>query len=358
MTPMAEPRRILVVCELWQGSNSYAFARAFRRLGHSVVIESESLHEGFGWNSRPLKIARRLLSPLTRASFNANLCAQARALRPHLLLVCKGGSVTAESIEAVKQTGATAILWWPDVSFFAHGADAPRAIPHYDWIFTTKSFGVRDLRETLGVARASFMPHAYDPETHMPFACDSDDHANYDCDVSFIGTWSTKKQSLLETLVERLPNLSLKIWGNQWEKAGPRLKREIMFKPVLGAEYAKAIRLSSVNLGFLIERQAGASSGDLITSRTFHIPASGGFMLHERTDEARDYFVEDRECAMFGDSEEMVAKIAHYLAHPDERRTIAEAGYRRCQTSDYSIDHRARAILEKAADIRARANSG
>ena len=127
---------------------------------------------------------------------------------------------------------------------------------------------------------------------------------------------------------------------------------------ITGAEYAKAIRLSSVNLGFLIERQAGASSGDLITSRTFHIPASGGFMLHERTDEARDYFVEDRECAMFGDSEEMVAKIAHYLAHPDERRTIAEAGYRRCQTSDYSIDHRARAILEKAADIRARANSG
>ncbi len=36
-------------------------------------------------------------------------------------------------------------LWWPDVSFFAHGPSIPRAVPHYDWIFTTKSFGLADL---------------------------------------------------------------------------------------------------------------------------------------------------------------------------------------------------------------------
>ena len=37
-------------------------------------------------------------------------------------------------------------------------------------------------------------------------------------------------------------------------------------REVLGAEYAKAIRLSKINLGILSEVRKGASSGDLITA--------------------------------------------------------------------------------------------
>ena len=64
----------------------------------------------------------------------------------------------------------------------------------------------------------------------------------------------------------------------------------------------------------------GASSGDLITARTFHIPACGGFMLHERTAEVREFFDEGRECAMFEGAAEMVAKVGYYLDHPTSAR--------------------------------------
>jgi hypothetical protein len=352
MTGQDRPLRILLVSDLWQGSDSYAMARAFRRAGHSVTIVSDSTYYGREWRSRVLRAARRLLRPFIVRDFNDALIKNAQGLQPHLLFVCKGQLVEPRAILAAKKAGAIAALWWPDVSFFAHGPSIPRAVPHYDWVFTTKTFGLADLEARFGVSRASFMPHAFHPEVHRKFRCDASDQERYGCDVSFIGTWSPKKQALLEALVAARPDVKLKIWGMQWEKAGATLAPWIEQREVLGAEYAKAIRLSKINLGILSEMRKGASSGDLITARTFHIPACGGFMLHERTREVRDYFEEGLDCAMFEGADEMVAKVGYYLDQPDEREAMTEAGHIRCLQSGNSVDDRVRAVLAKVAELR------
>ena len=351
MTASDCPMRILMVCDLWQGSDSYALARAFRRAGHSVTIVSDSTYYGRDWRHPLLRGARKLLRPLIARDFNDALIRNANGLQPHLLFVCKGLLVEPEAIEAARRAGALAALWWPDVSFFAHGPSIPRAVPHYDWIFTTKSFGLADLKAKFGMNKASFLPHAYHPEVHRKFRCDASDQERYGCDVSFIGTWSPKKQALLEALVARRPTINLKIWGMQWEKAGARLGRWVESREVLGAEYAKAIRLSKVNLGILSEMRKGASSGDLITARTFHIPACGGFMLHERTAEVRAFFKEGTDCAMFEGAEEMVEKVGYYLDHPGEREAIAEAGHLRCLNTGNSVDDRMRAVVAKVTEL-------
>jgi spore maturation protein CgeB len=347
--------RVVIVCELWQGSDSYAMARAFRRAGHAVTIVSEDTFGSPGWTNRALRGMRRLLRPLIVRDFNESLARKVEELQPHILFVCKGAMVTPLAIRRAKAAGAWVALWWPDVSFFAHGPYIPRAVPHYDWVFTTKTFGLRDLDERFGIKAASFMPHAFHPEVHRKFACDETDHERYACDASFIGTWSPKKQALLEALIERRPDIHLKIWGAQWHKAGPKLKQWLVERETIGAEYAKAIRLSKVNLGILSEVRAGSSSGDLITARTFHIPACGGFMLHERSPEIGEYFVEGRECALFGDAAEMIDKVCHYLDHPDERKAIAEAGHVRCLSSGNAVDDRVRTVLAKFDELHPRA---
>jgi spore maturation protein CgeB len=218
-------------------------------------------------------------------------------------------------------------------------------------VFTTKSFGIGDMERQLGVHDASLMPHGFDPETHRPMRLAPDDKERYACDVSFIGTWSPKKEAMLALLRERLPEVRLRIWGSQWEKARADLGDTVQRREVLGAEYAKAIAASRINLAILSERRPGASSGDLITSRTFHIPASGGFMLHERTHEVQRYFREGVECAMFVDASEMTEKVRYYLAHEEERRRVAEAGFQRSIGSNYSIDHRAAEVIVKARKL-------
>jgi hypothetical protein len=345
--------RILAVAETWHGANSQSFVRAFQRAGHSVEVVAEEWFVAAGWRSTPMRIVRRLLGPAIVREFNAALVREAKALQPHLLFVFKGFMVTPEALRATREQGAVAINVWPDVSFTVHGPHVPRALPLYDWVFTTKTFGLRDMERALSIRSASFLPHAFDPECHRPMALDDRDRARYAADVSFIGTWSPKKQELLASVRARLPAARLRVWGAQWERAADLLGPALALQPVFGAEYAKAISAARINLGILSEVREGASSGDLITSRTFNIPGIGGFMMHERTDEARQYFDEGKECAMFEDADELVAKTAYYLQHEDERHRVSEAGHRRCLASGYSYDDRAATVIAKARELRA-----
>ena len=57
------------------------------------------------------------------------------------------------------------------------------------------------------------------------------------------------------------------------------------------------------------------------------------------------YFKEGVEAEFFDSDDELLEKCRHYLAHPDERRRIADAGRRRCIESGYFEPDRVREIL-------------
>lgn len=355
MTDVTNSLRILAVSALWQGANDYAFVRAFRRMGHSVRTVSEQEYLP-AWRSRPLRLVRRILRDRIVADYNRALLHEAKMLRPDLLFVFKGAFVKAATLRAIREMGTICIQYYPDVSFRTHGSYLPEALPEYDWIFSTKSFGLKDMADQLSVTNCSFLPHAFDPETHVTVACSPFDAERYACEVSFVGNHSPKKQKIIENLKKAMPGLSLKVWGPVAWKVLPDLYQN---QPVFGREYAKAITLSKINLALLSEQRPGASSGDLITSRTFHIPASGGFMLHERTVETEEHFEDGKECVLFSDHDEMIDKIHYYLAHDDERCAIAAAGRQRCLDSGYSTDDRARVIITKFHELCTQdANSG
>jgi hypothetical protein len=343
----SRPLRILAVAELWEGSNAYAYVRAFRRLGHTVSVVPSENFIPTAWRRTPLRALRRLLEPVFLREYTDALIAEAHHLRPDLFFVFKGRYVTPEAIRAVQALGSVAINLYPDVSFMAHGKYIPRALPAYDWVFTTKTFGLADMDRELGVRNASFLPHAFDPEVHRPAELGSADIRAYACDASFIGTWSPKKQRALEQLCAALPSVRVRVWGSQWEPARASLGDRVEGRHILGREYAKALVASKINLAILSEARTGASSGDRITSRTFHIPATGAFMLHERNDEFLEYFREGEECACFDGDDELAEKVAYYLEYEAERRAVAEAGRRRALGSGYSVDDRARSVIAK-----------
>jgi glycosyltransferase involved in cell wall biosynthesis len=343
--------RILAVAELVMGGNSYAYVRAFRRLGHSVHVTPAEQYVPVNWRRFLLRAVRKLCEPVFVREYTEALVTAAERLRPHLFFVFKGPYVTPEAVVAIRRLGAVAVNFYPDVSFLTHGRYIPRALPRYDWVFTTKTFGLKDMEHLLNVRRASFLPHGYDPEVHRPVELDEEERARYECDVSFIGTWSPKKQKLLEEVCAALPAARVRVWGEQWQPARATLGSRVEGRWVLGLEYAKALVASKVSLGILSEARKGASSGDLITSRTFHIPATGAFMLHERTSELQGYFVEGKECGSFGDAAELAAKIRYYLSHPEERLAVAAAGRRRAVESGYAVDCRAEEVLKKVAEL-------
>ncbi len=220
-----------------------------------------------------------------------------------MLLVFKGMFVQAlKRSKLLRRLGIRSYCFYPDVSFRTHGPYPPVALPRYDWVFTTKSFGLNDLREQLGMTRASKIDHAFDPDLHRPVRLTQDDIARYQCDVSFIGTWSPKKERVLTSLVSARPNLRSECGATNGigrNAAGP-LAKHIERRAVVGAEYVRAIAASAINLGILSEQRTGSSAGDQITSRTFHTPACGGFLLHERTDEVLPVFRDGSSIVCYG----------------------------------------------------------
>ena len=334
-----------MICDQWLGSNGYAGMKALRRAGWAVRVIPEWEFIPVLWRSRSMRgLARGIRSAAVR-EFTQEVVLQAERLMPEFLLVFKGTFVQAELLRSLKQRGVRTYCFFPDVSFRAHGPHIPDALRQYDWVFTTKSFGLRDLKDQLGVTNARLICHAYDRDLHRPVELSAFDLARYECDVSFIGTWSPKKEQLLAELRRRRPALRLRVWGEQWHRSrSPVLSPCIGGHEVVGEEYVRALQASTINLAILSERRAGSSDGDQVTSRTFHIPACGAFMLHERSDEVLGLFKEGESIACYGGLDELVAQIDLFLADELRRRAISGAG-QALVSSAHSWDHRIREIL-------------
>ena len=337
--------RVVVAGEGWHGSDCTGLARGFRELGHAVEL--------IGWDrffpavdrSLAARGARRALSPLFRAQFNRRIRESVRRLRPDFLVVFKGTAVAPETLAEARRRGVWSCNFWPDVSTVGHWGVDQRIFGLFDHLFTTKSFGIADLEARLGLTNVSFLPPASDPLVHRPIA--SDRSLAGKPEVSFLGRRSPQKEGLLAALADAIGPERLAVWGDGWDLAeSPALRRAVRGGPVYGDFYAMATGESRINLGLLSEKVPGASSGDLITARTFQIPASGGFLLHERTAELARYFEEGREVACFGDPDELVEKVQYYLDDEPERARIAEAGHRRC-VRENRWSHRAAVIVEK-----------
>lgn len=348
----ARPLRILAVSHTWEGANDYSYVRAFRRAGHSVTVASD---EGFippGWRNPALKAARRLLLWMMVAEFNRHLIDTALSLRPNLLLVYKGTHVSPAALSAIKETGAVAINIYPDTNFALHSSLLSQTMQLYDWVFTTKSFHIGTPPVGIDGNRLSFLPHCYDPEVHRPIELDQSDRAKYGADIACVTTWTPRKELLISALRARLPDLTLKVWGNLWERSRSDIGPGLMRRSVNGVEYSKAVQAAKITLAPLVEKMGDAMQGDLVTARTFEIPAASGFMMHMRTAEAAQYFEEGRECVMFDDINELVEKTLYFLANPEERSRIAGAGLLRCISSEYSVDDRVKVVLAKYNEIK------
>lgn len=344
--------RILALGPLWRGSNAGGLFRALSRKGCLIEVLDEFYYISLQTRTKTTKIFERAIRPLQLTEFNNAIKTKILLFKPDIVLVYKGAFVFPGTLQFAKQNNCKIVLFYPDVSMTSHSAYIPASIPLYDLVFTTKTFGITDMEAKYGVKNTLFIPHGFDPEIHRKLEISDKELAIFGCDVSFIGTWSPKKEKWLAYLKENIPEIKMKIWGDQWNRVtSPSIKSSIQGMPVVGDLYAIAIQCSTINLGILSEKVEGSSSGDLITSRTFHIPAASGFMLHERNEESVLYFRENEEAAFFESEEELVAKVRRFLSNSDLREKIRTAGHKRA-LADHSLDARAAIIINQLKSLR------
>ncbi len=352
--------RILYVGPDYRGSNGTCFRDAFLQLGHEVrTIDDEQYAAMRGLSGRLYMRMRRRPRQNQIDVLNQRIVREANEFRPDLTFYVKAYFVLPETVEQTRKYGPNFVYMNDDM--FVHSSVRTFTffdnVKRMDCVLTTKSFSVREYHAA-GASLVVYIPNAYDPKIHFPARPTDAERYVYEGDVSFIGFFRAKRADLLSELARFRNEFRLNIWGGGWGNITRfdnwhrywkwrRLRGSIRGGALWCEEMGKAIQSNRISLGLLCREVR-----DLHTSRSFEIPACGGFMLAERTEEHRMYFEEDKEAVYFSSFQELTDKIRFYLAHDGLRGRIAEAGYERCMRSRATYADRALFALEQFARLR------
>lgn len=99
------------------------------------------------------------------------------------------------------------------------------------------------------------------------------------------------------------------------------------------SEMPKVFRASKINLNFTIPN---IKSG--IPLRVWDVLGSGGFLLTNYQAEIPLFFEEGKDLVCFDGIDDLREKVGYYLTHEDERRAIAEHGYRKVKETHNYIE--------------------
>lgn len=339
--------RIVFVGQLQYGGTCQHRLEALERLGHVVTpIATRGDVRQRRWLRLASRVTNRFGWPLDVTQASKSLVSAVRDVCPHVVWLDKALTIRPAALAAIKEAAPAARLlgYSPDDMYARHNQSRRflASLPYYDCFFTTKSYGVAELKR-LGVRQVVFVGNAYDPATHAPVELSAAERVKLGGAVGFVGAWEPERARSMEHLASR--GVPVRWWCGAvrpWQSATtPHVRLEA--RQVWQHDYASTISAFDINLGFLRK-----INRDLQTTRSVEIPACGAFMLAERTDEHLALFEEGKEAEFFASDEELLEKASFYLANPQLRRKIAAAGRERCLRSGYSNDSRLAWMLEQA----------
>lgn len=344
---MTRRLRILFFGATWQGCSPRALCRAMSEREDIEVLEVDEDHCNPLWRRLDLRLLRRVIAPLSRADQRQQLLAAARSFRPDVLLVYKGQSLSPADMRALATLGAPQVNIYPDCSPHAFGNRHRRAMGGYDLVISTKPFHPTLWASLYGYRNCCvFVPHGYDPHVHYAPAPAPADRF----DVILVATWREQYAQTLREFAAALGGHRLRVCiaGTYWERSRAKLPSNWTFLgPAYGRAYVDLIRsgaicIAPVHRDVVIDGQQ--QPGDEDTTRTYELAAAGCFFIHRRTPFVQTLYDEATEVSMFDDGHELTGKVLHYLAHPEERHSMAIAAQKRAVPA-YSIDARASEVI-------------
>ena len=330
---------ILYVGDLTPGTRCEQRLRALHDLGHSVtavpIVPRRPSAQVYPRPRLVDRVARRLGRPIDRSGANARILRRLESEDFHALWIEAGRTIRADTLaQARALQPELQIVHFSEDDLWVRANQTRTwraAAEQYDLLVTTKLRNTADDElPTLGAGAVHYEPKTFDPAFHFPRELTDEDRRRLGGDVGFIGTYERERA---ETCLELArAGFSVRVFGGGWERLrGKHPKLRIEGRAVGGDEYPKAVAALRIQLGFL--RHANR---DRHTDRSVEVPACGGFLLAERTDEHLRLFEEGREAAYFDTFDELCAELERFLDDDALRSEVAAAGRARCVESDYS----------------------
>ncbi|MFQ5776818.1 MAG: glycosyltransferase [Terriglobia bacterium] len=332
--------RILVLGPIYPDSFARNIVATLEEMGHQVASVSP-------WRpSARFPYGLRLL--LEQAAQRSRIAGLERVLRrrvqkfqPDVVLNAYAGLEPAVVARLRQQTSAFLVAWFPD-ALANLGRQYLLASPYHAFFFKDRHI-MRFVEEKLGQP-AFYLPEGCNPRWHRRIAVSESDHARYACDI----TIACKMYYHRALLLESLAGYDFKIWGPSypaWLTLPRHLRRAHQNHYVAEEEKAKAFNAAKIVLNTLHYAEI-----DGVNARLFEIAGCGGFQISEHRDALCELFEPEREIVTFRTRQELKEKVDYYLAHPAERRAIADRAYARAHRQ-HTYQHRLQRLLSIVAGL-------
>ncbi|MCF7894506.1 MAG: glycosyltransferase [Candidatus Omnitrophica bacterium] len=324
-------------------SNLNPYFRGYQRLqslcdlGYDVDAISYILQDNQNLKSRLKlffgKVCNKILWPLDTNKINFKIKEKVLKKRFDIIWIEKGNIIKPSTLKFIKnKSSESKIISCSEDDMYAlhnHSFYYRMGLCYYDYVFTTKTYNLTELKR-FGARKVILFKDAYDRELHSPRKLSAEERERYGSDVGFIGTFEKHRAKQMLYLADN--GIRVEVYGNGWDKWKSKHHNLIIHrKAIYGEEYVKVINATKINLCFLRK-----INRDKTTSRSIEIPACGGFMLAERTERHKKLFEEGREAEFFNTKEELLKKVKYYLTNKKLRKSISEAGRKRCVAGRYS----------------------
>lgn len=299
------------------------------------------------------------LRKLGRDKMNGLLLRRVNELKPDLcfFVLFTDEIETSTIAQITESSGAVTLNWFGD-DHWRFRTFSRQYAPTFRWVVTTDSRAV-DEYKAIGCSNVIKTQWGVN---HFLY---KHEERSQEFDVTFVGQVHSSRRQTVERM--RKAALDVRCWGRGWTSG--RLSQEDMIKMYSRSKVNLNFTDSSVAFGLkplakvFINRRADDSIsvnslGQIcnyfsvlfgerrpqIKGRNFEIPGSGGFLLTSNADNLDEYFVPEKEIAVFSGIDDLIDKARYYLVHADEREAIRHAGHERA-LRDHTYEQRFREIF-------------
>jgi hypothetical protein len=271
--------------------------------------------------------------------FERRVLRAAAEARPDVVLIVKGAYIRPRLVRKLRQMGAALVNFSTDDPFNP-AVKLPylrEAIREYDLYATPRRANVAQL-QAAGARKTVVVPFGYKPSVHFVVPDDANGERRA-CDLLFIGGADADRVPFFRRIVELWPGVRLDLYGNYWNRDAVLSRYWRGF--ALGDVYRSVTR----SAGFAINLVRRANR-DGHVMRTFEVPACGGCLLTERTEDHARFFDEGRDALFFDTPEQLVAQARALAEDDDHRRRIALSGHDRVVRDGHTYDARLQMMLQ------------
>jgi spore maturation protein CgeB len=333
----------------------YNFFDSLRGMGHDI------LYFDLG----------KLQNPADKRRLNQRLSEMINAERPDLMFTIPFADELEPSVvKRITERSATPTIAWFCDDHWRFDSYTRYWAPSFSWCVTTARSALPKYDE-IGYSNVIYSQWACNQFRYRPTGLPP----RYD--VTFVGQPHGDRRRWVDAI--RSAGISVHVWGTGWESS--RLTQEQMIEVFstsrinlnlsnastsdtyrdassvdrVSAQVSKIIPAAAKRTlkqwGLRPKRNADAALplGPLrqqIKGRNFEVPGCGGFMLTGQAEGLEQYYENQREIVCFDSVPDLIEKIRYYLAHEDDRHSIARAGYQRT-INDHTYVHRFSQIFDQ-----------